>query len=460
MPPTIRPVQSSPSRRGFLLAAGASAGLLVLGRAGPARAAGRTFHLDPAGSDTDEGTTTRTAWRSLDRLNTAFASGAVVHGDTVLLRRGRMFFGVLRPPAPRDPGAAVLRIGAYGDGDRPVVSAFKVVRDPAAWTPIGDDLWTIDVGHTTHGLTHGGYVSTWTSEIGFLRVGGRIHGDRKTSRAALRDEWQFTSSGSTVTVKCGVNPCVGGRSVQLAVADGLVVANSRTEFSGVAFTGTARNAIQTSSAGPVSDVVVRDCLISGVGGGYVRDTTRFGNGIQVWSGAEAVLAEGNTIEDCYDVAMTVQGPTGASGPWRDVTFADNAVRGCMQTFEAWNTGATAGVAPSCSVTGTVAGLAGASWSALSRPDRVGKGTQLLFYRDDGGARMQIVGNRFLGATQNYCYASTDVGVPSGLDSRGNTIGLAAGGRLQYGAQERLEDHTTWTSRTGLERGSTFVTLPR
>ncbi|WP_405684055.1 hypothetical protein OG204_03370 [Streptomyces sp. NBC_01387] len=103
-----------------LLLAGALCGSLfgVVLPAGPAAAAGRTYYLDcSGGSDTGAGTSPRTAWKSLDKVDaTVFAPG-----DRILLNRGTTCAGTL---APQGSGAArrPITVNTYGTGADPLVA--------------------------------------------------------------------------------------------------------------------------------------------------------------------------------------------------------------------------------------------------------------------------------------------------------------------------------------------------
>ncbi len=447
------------SRRTLLTGAAvgsASVGLSLLTR--PARAAASTtYYLDPAaGDDADDGTAATRPWASLARVNAALAASAIPPGSTVRLRRGRRHPGVIRPGA-----VGALRFESWGDEpEPPVVTAYKYVQSAACWTRAGDDLWSVDISAANVGRTHHGYVSPWTTEVGFLKVDSTFHGDRKTDVAALERDWQFRSRGSLVTVRCATNPSAGGRRVWLAVADPIVEVRSRLVIQDLAVIGTGRNAVQTTSASRTEGAVVRDCVIGEAGGALASDgVSRMGNGVQVWSGASGVLVSGNTIVDCWDSAMTIQGPGVSKGvSWSDVEFTGNTVERTMQTFEYWSTGGAERAGSStCSVRGNRAYDAGSSWSAAIRPDKAGKGSHLLFYVDGVRPTLTVRGNVFSGAAHAYLYAHD--GVPAGLTSDENTIALADSVRLQWQRAERLPEYRTWSAATGLERRSTFTSLP-
>jgi hypothetical protein len=80
---------------------------------------GRTYYVDPAGSDDSDGLSTRSAWRTLGRVNAA----SLEPGDTVLLRGGARFDGPLVLDR-NDAGNAAqpVTVGSYGEGRATVAS--------------------------------------------------------------------------------------------------------------------------------------------------------------------------------------------------------------------------------------------------------------------------------------------------------------------------------------------------
>lgn len=73
---------------------------------------GRTFYVDPAGDDGNDGTSPATAWATVGEVNGA----ALQAGDTVLFKRGATFHR-----APLEADTAGVTYGAYGSGERPIL---------------------------------------------------------------------------------------------------------------------------------------------------------------------------------------------------------------------------------------------------------------------------------------------------------------------------------------------------
>ncbi|MBF8190899.1 hypothetical protein ITP53_35385 [Nonomuraea sp. K274] len=78
---------------------------------------GVRYYVDPgSGDDSAAGLSSRTAWRTLEHVNTVVFEP----GDSILFRRGTTCHGVLKPQGSGTPGDPIV-IGAYGTGARPAI---------------------------------------------------------------------------------------------------------------------------------------------------------------------------------------------------------------------------------------------------------------------------------------------------------------------------------------------------
>ncbi len=118
-------------QRMVLLALGAAAGMAWAERTTPA-----TFYIDPdKGNDAAEGTTDASAWKSLERVNTA----TFIPGDKVLFKRGGLWRGQFQPQSGSNGTRIVY--GAYSTGEKPILQG-SVARDrPEEWTEVSPQVW-------------------------------------------------------------------------------------------------------------------------------------------------------------------------------------------------------------------------------------------------------------------------------------------------------------------------------
>ena len=104
-----------------------------------------SYYVSNGGADTNNGTSTATAWRTLAKVN----AQAFNPGDTIYLQRGGIWIEPLVPPSSGTNGNPI-KFDAYGSGPAPIITA-------AAPMPFVDD------GSWTH--VDGGSGNTWKAAI-------------------------------------------------------------------------------------------------------------------------------------------------------------------------------------------------------------------------------------------------------------------------------------------------------
>jgi len=107
---------------------------LVVGWASVAGAA--TYYVDATnGNDSASGTTTATAWKTINKVNTStFAAG-----DQILFKRGETWRESLVPPSSGASGSPIV-FDAYGTGEAPTITGSLDL--PAA-------AWSVDSGQAS-----------------------------------------------------------------------------------------------------------------------------------------------------------------------------------------------------------------------------------------------------------------------------------------------------------------------
>lgn len=450
------------SRRSLLATAGAlPAVALLAGMPADASAQSRrTYFVSLQGDDNAAGTSESTAWKTINRVNKAFAEGQIVHGDSVLFQRGQRFFGEFHQLS-QPQGDARLTIGAYGTGAHPVIMGYKVLDRSRAWSKVGRNLWQIDLSDPNNYRGNTCSQEIREANIGFLRIGGRrFCGAKKFSLGELQAEFDFHSDHKSkiLTLVCPENPA--GRGL-LAAADGLMIpARSNTTIQGLDLIGIGGHGIHVDKGN--SGVRIIDNHIHHIGGSHLIWVTdkvwRYGNGIEMWIGTSDIVVEGNRVYDVYDVAFTMQGDQ--SGPhlgWRDIHIRRNSTNRCTQSFEVWagggNHGPEAGYR-NCTFTGNNCHNAGTGWGQEARPNKNEGGVHLLSYSEPLPMDLKITGNRFVGAVNAYMYRQPEHRSQMTIDN--NTIELKAGQKLQQQRGEVIEQHAAWSEATGFDKNSKFV----
>jgi hypothetical protein len=248
---------------------------------------GRTFHVDSTGDDGADGLSPRTAWRSLERVN----SHVFQPGDRLLFRRGDRFEGQLRPQGSGEPGRPVV-VDVYGGGGRPLIEAegrfneALLLRNQEYWEINGLEL--TNTGPTREEHRAGVRVAAW--DFGTMR---HIH---------LKDLHVRDVNGSLVKRDPGEGHGIvwenGGDQVESRF-DGLLIEGCRLER-------TDRNGICGYSPYPTDRSVWYPSLNVVIRGNHLEDIG--GDGIKVW-GCEDALVEHNVVRNgrqrCDDYAAGI-----------------------------------------------------------------------------------------------------------------------------------------------------------
>lgn len=413
-------------------------------------AAPASFAADPnaryvssIGNDANPGTKAA-PWQSLARVRAALDAGEVGRGDAVLLRRGDVFPGALQIPAVKGT-SGVFTLGAYGTGELPQINGYKVSND--AWALHSPGVWKLNL-RPGSGQFSGNTAGTSTN-VGFLKAGGAIHGWKRWSLAELAQDWDFYSDDTFVYVKLGTSP---GAGVGIAVKQQGFRPSSNTAASDLHILGHGGHGVGIYGT---RNAEVTGCLIEEIGGSQLTKTTRYGNGVEIWIGCANVLVQGNTIRQTYDTGTTMQGSVeGNNVAWTDCRFVGNTIENCNQSLEVWSRGMPAAGTGHirCAFTDNDCRDAGISWAANIRPDQAGMGTHLLTYDMQLPCDIEIARNQFIGAKDNFVRASGDRQIPAGIKTHSNTIELASGQKIAYQNPETIEQLDAWRARTGAEQG--------
>lgn len=105
----------------------------------PLSASTVTYYISYSGSDSNTGTSPGQAWQTLGRLDQV--QYALQPGDHILLEKGGTYRGTL-PLSSSGTAAAPIVVGAYGNGDAPIVSGSTLVT---GWQPYQGTIWSAPV---------------------------------------------------------------------------------------------------------------------------------------------------------------------------------------------------------------------------------------------------------------------------------------------------------------------------
>lgn len=178
--------------------------LLIPGRAVAAASGGPTYYVSASGSDISDGLSPETSWATIQMANSALPG----EPSTLLFRRGDTFYGELSPPFG-------CEVGAYGDGEKPVLTMFKLLDLPEAWSEDSPGVWKIDLSSPN---SHDGYTSLADANIGYLMVDGLVKPAKKDQLAEVSAAWDFwcDTESKTLYVAASGNPTSLAASIKAA----------------------------------------------------------------------------------------------------------------------------------------------------------------------------------------------------------------------------------------------------
>ena len=274
---------------------------------------------------------------TLDEVNAL----EVKPGTKVLFRRGGVWRGQLRPRSGI-PGHPVV-YGAYGEGPKPCIQPSYARNREGDWREVKSKG---EKGKSEEGL--------WIAETGAAADIGNVIFDDGAKGCAfkrqrldeLKNDLDFYCDPKTFAVylKSAANPATRFKSVELCEKIHCV---DEAQMHDVVYEGLhlRYSAAHGIGGSDTKRIVVRDCDISWIGGGYLYfdkkgNGVRYGNGIELWGSAEDVLVEGCRVWECWDAGLTNQSNLD-DVTQKNVFWSRNAVWNCEYSFEYWQQGANA-----------------------------------------------------------------------------------------------------------------------
>ena len=372
------------------------------------------YYLSAAGDDAADGRTPATAWRTTAKLATGLPAGG-----EALLRRGDVFYGSVHlKPGP--DAAHPTRLGAWGEGPRPEISLYRIVRpDPAVWEPDGEGVWRIDQADDTRFTGS----QEKKSNVGFLLVDGVIRAVRRFDGRPLAGPWEFAESGSVLRVKCAVNPASAARDIRLAPRLSGIAFADNLEVRSVTVRGTGAH----GANGVGRNVLFRDCEFREIGGSelYSRGPgqhTRYGNGVECWAGSSHVRVENCYFSDIYDVAFTMQGRQPPRS-WEKMRVTGCTMVRCTQAIEIWASGCKPGIGmKDCVFAGNRCVDTGYGWGYDVRPNKDCAVPLLVYGLDTDICEIAVTNNVFSRSRLGLLYCNGGPGrLPKDYRIAGNRI---------------------------------------
>lgn len=257
----------------------------------------------------------------------------------VRLKSGDLFFESLS-------GFTDSSIENYGNGAKPVLCGFKILKNPHAWQHVRNDIWSIDLSCASDFIGYGvdKHANEQLNNIGCIYdfTHDKVYGHIVECADLLKEDGDiFTNQYHTIedvknhqfrTVNFVFrnNPSALGNLCFSMAAHGV------SDMSGCTIKDIAVVGFACHGMCALNNCLVENCNIDIIGGaiqvGYSK-YTRYGNGIELWASCS-----NNTIRDClisrtFDTGSTIQATGNFTFGPKNNHFVGNRFYHCRQAFE-------------------------------------------------------------------------------------------------------------------------------
>ncbi len=316
----------------------------------PETVTGTVWYISNNGDDTNTGKSPDQALQSFFGLE--FHRNEIVPGDAVLFERGSVFRGALTVKNG-------VYYGAYGKGNKPCIYGSAHNYAKANWTKKHDNLWLLE--------------APFDKDVGTIFFNhGESTGFKKDSKYDLEnngDFWCDPYNNFRLYVYMDQNPAKKYKNIEIGVKEHIITITDAQDVTieNLCLKYTGAHGIGGGGKNQ-NNITIRGCEIGFIGGSYLSETLRFGNGIEFYAGGKNVLCEYNWIYHVYDSGITNQG----GNFFENLKFTNNLIEyNGMGSFEYWLAGEwNVNNAKDVYFTDNICRFAGYCWAGEQRPDKV------------------------------------------------------------------------------------------
>ncbi len=311
---------------------------------------GRAYYVANDGDDANDGTSEKTPWKSIDKVN----SFKLMPGDCVFFRRGDLWRGNVSC-------AQGVTYSAYGEGEKPrFYGSPENGAVPEYWTRVDgtENVWKYhlamrDVGGIV--LNEGEKVAEklapdLSGGVFLLPENGKAFefSDGFAEDLTFLSDIRVTNVADKNTLGYIYMRCDGGNPGELydsiefiTAGDCFYVPYADTVVDNIC-TRYAQGGIDGSRL--VLNMTVQNCEVGYIGGvlqGYgvlgnpVNHPTRYGNGINFYGACDGFTVVNNYVHDVYDAGISNQYAKGGTNEIRNdnIVYAGNMVERCCYGIE-------------------------------------------------------------------------------------------------------------------------------
>ncbi len=282
------------------------------------------------GDDANDGKSPETAVKTIAGLYQKLRFPG--KGTVILFERG----GTYRGQVTVTTG---LTYGAYGEGDKPVISGSKKnYADPALWVEtdiknvykLTEEIYNVGIITFDHADdAHGNYDDLYGKN--------RIFGKDISSYIELHEDLEFFSCDKTLYL-CSTLGNPGSRFKDIEIGTRIDVfdgAASDIVFDNLHVKHTGSHGIGLGSG---NNVIVTNCEFSWLGGSllgsYGETTTQYGNAVELYGDCDGYYVTNNWMWQIYDTAITHQG---SNLNMKNIEYTGNLMEYLHWGIECWLT---------------------------------------------------------------------------------------------------------------------------
>lgn len=306
------------------------------------------YYVSPNGSDTNDGKTPETAWKTFDPVNNV----KLAKGSYVCFERGGLWRG-------RIVAQEGVTYTAYGEGEKP-----KLYRSPfngadaALWEKTdAENVWRIkldenDVGTVVFNEGEARAIKILLRRYNDGRVVEQVSGEEFNSYHDLKSDlyfWHDALNDGYLYLYSEQNPGERFDSIEFNSRINLFTVNKNdVTIDNLCIKYAGSHGVGAST---VKNLTVKNCEFGWIGGSiqtyndvhddFVQEG-RFGNAVEIWGGCDGYYVTDNYIYQVYDAGITQQYTLTTNDlehnidrSQRDIVYARNVIEYCNYSIEYW-----------------------------------------------------------------------------------------------------------------------------
>lgn len=180
------------------------------------------YYVKNGGNDAADGKSDGNAWETVTKVNTVWNAGTFAPGDNIYFNRGDEWYGVTLIPKESGTAGNPITIGAYGTGDKPIISGFTTL---SSWTDEGDGIYSKSV--------------TSEAQTNVVTVDGIMVGMGRYPDATYLTYESYSGTASITDNELGASPDWDNAEVVIRLNDWAMNRNTITDHTGTKITYTS-----------------------------------------------------------------------------------------------------------------------------------------------------------------------------------------------------------------------------